>query len=1651
MADRFWVGGTGSWTTSNTANWSTTSGGTSGASVPGTSDVAIFDANSGSGNYTVTKTSNSTVSGLIMNNPSGGILTFAGTSTTGVSGNDGISIGATVNWTNTANLNITGTPTMNITTNGNAIASPISISSGTPVVTMTGAVSTTKQFSIGTSCTLNFNNYNITCDTFSLTSTTARVLNFGTGVVNITSTTTGATVLSMTGTSLSVTGSRTFNIVGSGSATRTISLTGLDETNAPDINITSGSGTVTMAAPTFRSLNMTGSTSAFSITGATTIYGNLTLSSSNYPSGSTATNFASSSAGNTIKLNGRSMPGSVTFNGTGEWILQDAFTSTGTSVTLTSGTLNLNNFSFTAVTFLSNNTNARSINFGTSGVINITGTSTVWNTSSVTNLSIFGNSAVNITDATTTTKTITPGTPTESNSISFNFTGAGAATLNVTAGSAIKNLNFTGSTGSWSNTGITIYGSLTLSTGMTVTAGTNTVTFASTSAGRTIRTNGKTMGFPVNFNGTGGSWTLSDNMTVGSNIITLTAGTLNTAGFSLTSSVFTTQGSSTKNINFSNSTIIMSGTGATIPWDIGGSNNNFNFGTSTLQFSGVSPTFNGLGFSYYNVSFTNAAVSSISINGQNSYNTLLFTVPTSVGYVPVTFSDNQTISNLTINGTLVGNFRFFFQSSVQDTQRTLSVSSLTGFGDIDFRDIVTTGSASPLTGTRLGDAGNNSGITFATPKTVFWSTASASSGGNWSSANWSTVSAGTAGVSTSFPLPQDTVSVASGNSGFSLQIDRSYNIGNFTCSLSNGGLRSLVTQYFLGNINFSGFGTGGSAFGTGTAVFYNRTGATQTITLNLTNSGNQWAWPVIIDTTGTVQVGTVTTAPTSTLTNTWYSSSSLTINRGTFDSQNKALMFTYLDSQTTNTRSILLGSTTMTLSYSTDNSKGFVVNTSGLTFNAGTSTITFSGSRFAIISDGNITFNNINFTSNAGAFNKLIGSRSYINNESSMNTIDISANNITSSGNTTALSCSIIQFSGVSNLTLSGTLTITPGSGANGRQFWMSNDVQMIVTAPAVGTFADTDFSGIIAAGASAPWSGTRLGNAGRNNNITFPAAKTVYYVSTTAGNVNWYNTANWSNTSGGTANLIYFPLAHDTAVIDDVSMPASVNLAIGFNYCLPFIDFSSRTAAMTLNNNNGTMIATPASITLRSNITWSASAPSTWYLTGSSTQTIDMAGKTFLQPLIIVSGSTIQLQSAFTSTNTSGVTLVDGELNLNGFTMTTPYFGMTTPETKSLTFATSSTIAITGNSATVLSIPVSSTTNFSSTGTSNISLTYSGSVGTRTVDTVGINVESKSLSINVTAGTDILSIGTSTTSSGVKNLNLQGFSGTWVHPSPLNLYGNLTVGTTVATIQDVSTNYIGSSSSTITSSGKTLRGRLVVNSSSGSLAQADNLVLTQFSGGQISYLQLSKGTFSANGFNTTIDRLLSSGSDTRTLDMGSGSWNVTATDDSSSGTIVWNMATNFGLTVASSSSTLTLSGSGTKTFNGGSKTYNNVSISGSDQLTILGTNTFNTMSNSIQPITVLFEGNNSQSFSNFNLSGTAGNLVTIGSTTAIPSTLYKSSAWNVGANSVNGGGNTGLTFTAGSNDYLSISNITGTNVAPLPPAIRLSGLALSGGYTITV
>ena len=302
--------------------------------------------------------------------------------------------------------------------------------------------------------------------------------------------------------------------------TYTVTLTGA--LNCLDFNVSAGAvtfsstGTISIAG----SVSITNVTPTWSATGALTF---------------TAT------TAKTITSNGTTFSCPMTFDGVGgSWQLLSALTTGATrTVTLTNGTLNLNNFTLTTGLFASANSNVRTIAFGT-GNITTTGTGSVWFVSPITNLTLTGTPVVNVNNNTATATSIFTGAPTLATAFSFNFV-SGTYTLAFLAGngSAARNVNFTGFSGTWSATGAaTVFGGLTLSTGMTLTASASALTFGATSGTSTITTNGKTVDFPLTFNGVGGTFEFTDALTLGSTraftvtngVVKLKNGTTNTVG-----------------------------------------------------------------------------------------------------------------------------------------------------------------------------------------------------------------------------------------------------------------------------------------------------------------------------------------------------------------------------------------------------------------------------------------------------------------------------------------------------------------------------------------------------------------------------------------------------------------------------------------------------------------------------------------------------------------------------------------------------------------------------------------------------------------------------------------------------------------------------------------------------------------------------------------------------------------------------------------------------------------------------------------------------------------------------------------------------------------------------------------------------------------
>lgn len=254
------------------------------------------------------------------------------------------------------------------------------------------------------------------------------------------------------------------------------------------------------------------------------------------------------------------------------------------------GPLNLGNNKLTCNIFSSNNANVRSIAFGT-GDITVTGNAaTVWTTGTLTNFSYTGTPTVNCTySGSTGTRTIQAGNAgaTESNCLSFNIS-AGSDIVAVSF--VCKSLNFTGFTGTFTNINRTVFGDLTLSSGMTLTAGALGTQFTATSGIQQITTNGNsTINFPITINAPGGTIRLQDNLTTGATrLLNFAAGTLDLNNRTFSVGLVGSSFANIRSIAFGTGNITITGSGTV--WNTANTTNFSYTGTSTINISNNSAT-----------------------------------------------------------------------------------------------------------------------------------------------------------------------------------------------------------------------------------------------------------------------------------------------------------------------------------------------------------------------------------------------------------------------------------------------------------------------------------------------------------------------------------------------------------------------------------------------------------------------------------------------------------------------------------------------------------------------------------------------------------------------------------------------------------------------------------------------------------------------------------------------------------------------------------------------------------------------------------------------------------------------------------------------------------------------------------------------------
>jgi hypothetical protein len=555
-----------------------------------------------------------------------------------------------------------------------------------------------------------------------------------------------------------------------------------------------------------------------------------------------------------------------------------------------------------------------------------------------------------------------------------------------------------------------------------------------------------------------------------------------------------------------------------------------------------------------------------------------------------------------------------------------------------------------------------------------------------------------------------------------------------------------------------------------------------------------------------------------------------------------------ISSSNSNVRSISLNASTVTLS---GTSPIVFTTATNLTFTAGTSAITCSNASLTF-NGGAQTFYDVTFSSAAAGTTSIAGANTF--------------NNLTQTSRSATGVRSVIFGT---NQTINGTLTLGAANTSIRRILVYSTTAVAVgvgtpitLTVATIATLADVNFRDIVAAGASGTWSGTRLSNGGGNSNITFAAGVNKYWNLAAGGN--WSATA-WALTSGGAVDTNNLPLAQDTVIIENTGLTAGNTITIDNNWWLPTINASTRTTAFTLASGTQTpIIFGDFNIPSVTTVTGTG----IWYFGAiNATQNITTNGVSLTFPITIIGSTTntVKLLGNLTLTNT--VTLTQGTLDVNGYTLTVNVFNASSTGVRTLAFGTGK-IVVTGNNTTVCS--TNTGTGLTVTGSKRIELSYSGGVGTRQISgaTTATAIEGTNLlDYFVTAGTDII------TFNGARSYGTIDFSnsGTSTFTTPgsftngaLDIFGNLTLNSTMVIGGGTSNLEFKSTTGTktITIAGQTLDCGIVFNGVGGTWEMQDALTLSS-----TRTLLMTNGTLKLkSGTTSTVGAFATSGTNPKYL-----------------------------------------------------------------------------------------------------------------------------------------------------------------------------------------
>lgn len=518
------------------------------------------------------------------------------------------------------------------------------------------------------------------------------------------------------------------------------------------------------------------------------------------------------------------------------------------------------------------------------------------------------------------------------------------------------------------------------------------------------------------------------------------------------------------------------------------------------------------------------------------------------------------------------------------------------------------------------------------------------------------------------------------------------------------------------------------------------------------------------------------------------------------------------------------------------------------------------------------------------------------------------------------------------------------------------------------------------------------------------------------SGTWNSTNTNVWSASSGG-ASGASVPTAADSVFFDQAGT-YTATLTGGGIVCL---DITVSVGTVTIAGTGGITISGSMSL----------SASTVWSHTGTVLFNATTTGKTITTNGVSLStsgltfngvGGSWQLQGAMTIASTSTVTLTNGTLDLNGKTLTTGLFSSTNANARTIAFGT-------GNITTVAAGTPWNTgtiTNLTITGTPTVNISYSGA--SAVTITPGALTEANAINFNITAGTYTLTI---SSGSYFGNLDFTGFAGTWTGAinDTVNYWKGFTLSTGMTLNPSGTSNTwtlrATSGTHNINTNGKSLGGiNFNVNGAGGTWKLQNDLTVQATT----NPFTLTNGTLDLNG-KTLFIGIMQINAGTKNITFNGGTIQIQSQLTS------WNNAnpTGFTTTAGTGTGVISMTNASAKTFSGGGSVYNcNLSNDGAGAITVSGSNTFRSLSNSSTARTYTFTAGTTTTFTNLSFTGAAANLITINSTTTSAYTFSQSSgtvscdyisigrcvttggaSFYAGANSTNGGNNTGWTFTA--------------------------------------